>query len=179
MRKASRRPLGVLQLRLILWTMGLFSLFSGGCGKHSISPSTATPLDDFTRLKETEHMLKWLAEDPYAAIRSSIEDSLKQQVADSRLVSLRVLSEPQWLTGALPSEGDSSKAILVRSGVAFEVALTAESRGQSHQLTGVFTWVAVHLDKPGQHKHRVWMDLDGKMEQFGSEGELKTRVYFE
>lgn len=159
--------------------MGLFSLLFGGCGKQTAPPSTAIPLDDFAKLKQTEHMLKWFADDPYAAMRSSIEDSLKQQVADSRLTMLRVLSEPQWLTGALPSEGDSSKAILVRSGVAFEVALTVETRGQSHQLSGVFTWVAVHLDKPGQHKQRVWMDLDGKLAQFGSEGELKTRVYFE
>jgi hypothetical protein len=168
--------------------MGLFSFLSGGCGKQPAPPSTTTPqalghtthaTDDFAKLKETEHMLKWFADDPYAAMRSSIEDSLKQQVADSRLTALRVLSEPQWLTGALPSEGDSSKAILVRSGVAFEVALTVESKGQSHQLSGVFTWVAVHLDNPGQHKQRVWMDLDGKLEQFGSEGELKTRVYFE
>jgi len=124
-------------------------------------------------------MLQWFDDEPYAAIRLSVEDMLKQQVADSRLTTLRVLSEPQWLTGALPSDGDSSKAILVRSGVAFEFALTVESRGQSHQLSGVFTWVAVHLDKPGQHKHRVWIDLDGKLERFGSEGELKTRVYFE
>lgn len=136
-------------------------------------------MDDFGKLKETEHMLKWFADEPYAAIRSSVEDMLKQQVADSRLTALRVLSKPQWLTGTVPSHGDSSKAILVRSGVAFEFAMTAQSRGQSHELSGVFTWVAVHLDKPGQHKHRVWIDLDGNLEQFGSEGELKTRVYFE
>src|SRR5204863_8144725 len=128
-------------------------------------------VDDFAKLKETEHMLQWFSDEPYAAIRSSVEDMLKQQVADSRLKELRVLSEPQWLTGALPSDADSSKAILVRSGVAFEFGLTVESRGQSHQISGVFTWVAVHLDKPGQHKHRVWMDLDGPLERFGSEGE--------
>jgi hypothetical protein len=43
----------------------------------------------------------------------------------------------------------------------------------------VFTWVAAHLDQPGQHKHRVWMDIDGTLATFGSEGELKRRVYFE
>lgn len=166
-------------LRLLFCTMALFSFLFGGCGKQPVQPSTVAPLDDFSKLKETEHMLKWFADDPYAAMRSSIEDSLKQQVPDSHLTSLRVLSAPQWLTGAVPSERDSGKAILVRSGVAFEVALTVESRGQTHQLSGVFTWVAVHLDKPGQHKQRVWMDLDGKLEQFGSEGELKARVYFE
>lgn len=136
-------------------------------------------MDDFTKLKQTEHMLNWFADEPYAAIRSSVEDMLREQVADSRLASFSVLSEPQWLTGARPSDSDSTKAILVRSAVAFEFQLVVESQGQSHQLSGIFTWAAVHLDKPGQHKHRVWIDLDGTLAAFGSEGELKNRVYFE
>ena len=124
-------------------------------------------------------MLKWFADEPYVAIRSNVENTLKQQVADSRLLTFRVLSKPQWLTGARPSDSDKSQAILVRSGVAFEFELTAETQGQSHRLTGVFTWVGVDLDKPTQHKHRVWLDLDGKLDEFGAEGELKTRIYFE
>jgi hypothetical protein len=136
-------------------------------------------MDNFTKLQETEHMLKWFADEPYTAIRSSVEDMLKQQVADSRLKTFAVLSEPQWLTGARPSDKDSSKAILVRSAVAFEFGLSVESQGQLHQLSGVFTWAAVHLDQPGQHKHRVWIDLSDTLATFGSEGELKTRVYFE
>ena len=136
-------------------------------------------MDDFTKLKQTEHMLVWFADEPYASIRSSIEGMLKQQVTDSRVTELRVLSEPQWLTGAIPSEADSSKAILVRSGVAFEFGLSVQSQGQTYPLAGVFTWVAVHLDRPGQHKHRVWIDLSGTLATFGSEGELRTRVHFE
>jgi len=136
-------------------------------------------MDDFTPLKETEHMLRWFADEPYAAIRSSIEEMLREQVADSWLSELRVTSEPQWLTGARPSERDSDKVILVRSGVAFEFQLTVESAGQQHALAGVFTWVAVHLDQSGQHKHRVWLDIDGDLSRFGAEGELKNRVYFE
>jgi hypothetical protein len=136
-------------------------------------------MDDFAKLKETEHMLLWFAAEPYAAIRSSFEDMLEQQVADSRLATLQVLSEPQWLTGGRPSDTDKSKMILVRSGVAFEFGLSVESQRRAHQLSGVFTWVVVHLDKPGQHKQRVWMDIDGTLAKFGSEGELKNRVYFE
>lgn len=124
-------------------------------------------------------MLQWFADEPYPAIRSSVEDMLKQQVMDARLTDFRVLSEPHWLTGARPSDADSSKAILVRSAVAFEFGLSVQSQGQSHQLAGVFTWAAVHLDQPGQRKYRVWIDLDGTLATFGSEGELKNRVYFE
>jgi hypothetical protein len=124
-------------------------------------------------------MLQWFADEPYAAIRSHVENMLKQQVPDSRLLTFRVTSEPQWLTGARPSDGDKSKAILVRSGVAFEFDLTAETQGRSHPLTGVFTWAGIDLDKPGQHKHRVWLDLKGTLAEFGSEGELAARIYFE
>jgi hypothetical protein len=69
--------------------------------------------------------------------------------------------------------------ILVRSGVAFEFELTAETQGRSHPLTGVFTWAGIDLDQPGQHKHRVWLDLKGTLAEFGSEGELAARIYFE
>jgi hypothetical protein len=136
-------------------------------------------VDDFAKLRKTEHMLRWFADDPYAAIRSSVVDMLREQVTDSQLVAFRVLSEPQWLSGARPSDTDSSKAILVRAAVAFEFGLSVASQGELHQLSGVFTWAAAHLDQPGKHKHRVWMDIDGTLATFGSDGELKTRVYFE
>ena len=123
-------------------------------------------------------MLRWFADEPYAAIRASVEDMLKEQVADSCLKSIKVLSDPDWLTGARPSETDETKAILVRCGVAFEFNLTVESQGCSHSLSGVFTWVVVKLDQPGHHQQRIWLDLGGGLAQFGAEGELKTRVYF-
>ena len=136
-------------------------------------------MDDFAKLKETEHMLRWFADEPYAAIRSYVEDMLKERMPDSQLTSFSVMSEPQWLSGARPSDADSSKVIVVRSAVAFEFDMSVQSRGQSRQFAGVFTWAAVHLDQPGKHKHRVWIDLNGTLAAFGSDGELKNRVYFE
>jgi hypothetical protein len=135
---------------------------------------------DFTKLKETEHMLRWIAgDDPYGALRASVEKTLKEQVSDSRLKQFVVLSNPDWLTGAIPSEEDKTKAVLVRCAVAFEIALSVESAGELHRLAGVFTWAAVNLNQPGKRKDRVWMDLSGTLATFGSEGELKNRVYFE
>ena len=136
-------------------------------------------MDDFSKFGPTEHMLKWLADDPYAAIRSKIEGVLQKQVPGSLLTALRVSSEPQWLTGARPSDDDPSKAILVRVGVAFEFELSVnEPTGKSHQLDGVFSWVGVHLADPEKLQHRIWFDLDGTLESFGSEGELMSRMYF-
>jgi hypothetical protein len=136
-------------------------------------------MDDLTPLKKTEHMLRWLADEPFSAIRSSIEGILKEQVADSHLVESRITSEPQWLTGARPHNADRTKSILVRTGVAFEFALTVESHAGSEQLQGVFTWVAVNLDQPGRRMQRQWMDIGGTLSAFGSGGELKARVYLE
>lgn len=136
-------------------------------------------MDDFTALKETEHMFQWLADKPYAAVRANIEDMLMQQVAGSRLAELRITSAPRWLSGARKSEDEADKVILVRAGVAFEFALRVEAEGRHHDLRGVYTWVGVHLDKPGQQKQRTWLDLDGNLAAFGSKGELMSRVYFE
>jgi len=136
-------------------------------------------MNSFAKLQQTEHMLKWFADDPYAAIRSSVEDILKQQVADSRLIAFSVLSEPQWLTGARPSSVADGKVIVVRSAVAFEFSLSVESHGELHHLAGVYTLAGVNLDQPGKHKHRLWMDLGGTLAAFGSDGELNSRLYFE
>jgi hypothetical protein len=35
------------------------------------------------------------------------------------------------------------------------------------------------MNSPDNIAQRTWMDLNGTIEQFGSEGELAHRVYFE
>lgn len=54
-------------------------------------------MDDFTKLKETEHMLEWFADEPFVALRSTVQKGLREQVADSNLKSFKVTSEPDWL----------------------------------------------------------------------------------
>ena len=61
-------------------------------------------MDDFSKLQLTEHMFKWLADEPYAAIRLQMERAFQQQVPGSQLSALRATSEPQWLTGARRNE---------------------------------------------------------------------------
>lgn len=136
--------------------------------------------DDFGKLHDTRHMLEWLADAPEAAIRECVEDILCQQVPGSRLDTFAVTSDPDWLTGARPGEDDPSKAVLVRCAVAFEFALrVTDPSDASFDLRGVFTWAAARLDQPGGAISRVWFDLDGTLAEFGSDGELKLRVYFD
>jgi hypothetical protein len=136
-------------------------------------------MDDFTKLEATKHMLQWLADDPYAEIRSQMESTLQEQVPGSRLTGIRVSSDPQWLTGARPKDDEPAIAILVRTGVAFEFQLSVqEPNGRDHRLEGVFSWVGVHLDDPENAEHRIWFDLDGTLADLGCDGELKNRMYF-
>lgn len=134
---------------------------------------------DFEALNATSHMLAWLSEDPILAIRTEFEAMLSQQVPGSILQGLIVRGKPEWLTGAVPSEEDPNQAILVRTGVAFEFELSVKAPdGKVYDLNGVFTWVGVDLHDHSQAKQSVWLDLDGNLASFGSDGELKRRVYF-
>lgn len=120
----------------------------------------------------------WLAEDPYEAIRCEVEHILQQQVPGSKLILLRVTSEPHWLTGAKPGAAGPNKALLIRAGVAFEFELAVnEPNGTAHTLRGVFSWVMVNLNGPADRKQRVWLDLDAGLATHGSQGELLNRLY--
>lgn len=137
-------------------------------------------MDDFSKLEPTKHMLMWLADEPFLAIRRQVEQMLQQQVPDSRLAMFRVESEPQWLTGARPGNDDPNRAIVVRTGVAFEFTLNVqEPSGQVHKLHGTYSWVGTNLDDPDAANQRLWLDLDTTLETHGSKGELMSRMYFD
>lgn len=134
---------------------------------------------DFEPLKASEHMLKWLAEEPIASLRQQFETILAEQVPGSVLLGLKVNDEPEWLTGAVPTKDDPSKAILARTGVAFGFTLSVKTpEGAVYDLAGVFSWVGVHLDDRSKTKQRTWFDLNGDLATLGASGELKARMYF-
>ena len=136
-------------------------------------------MNDFSKLKPTSHMLGWLSNDYEAAIRDEVTNNLCKQVPGSTLDDFAVTSDPQWLTGAVPGKDDPNLAVMVRTGVAFEFSLVvSEPTGVSHQLQGVYSWVGVNLDDPDNAQQQIWFDVGGKLAEFGSEGELKNRMYF-
>ena len=136
-------------------------------------------MHDFSRLEPTSHMFEWLSSDPQAAILDEITTNLRNQVPNSELEEFAVTSDPQWLTGAVPGQDDPNLATLVRTGVAFEFSLVVRvPSGESHRLQGVYSWVGVNLNDPENAQQRIWFDVGGHLSEFGSEGELQTRVYF-
>jgi hypothetical protein len=137
-------------------------------------------MDDFSRLEDSRHMFEWFADAPEAAIRAQIEDMLCEQVAGSRLARIVVTSAPDWLTGGRRLDDDPGRMVLVRAAFAFECDLRAiTSDGTAHDLSGVFTWAMTGMDEPGQARSRLWLDFDGDLTAFGSDGALQARVYFD
>ena len=135
---------------------------------------------DFSAFDETEHMLEWLDQNAKESIKQAFSENLNTQVPGSQLLGLHVTEKPDWLTGLLPRDSDESKAILVRVGLAFSFDLSVKTQeGVIHDLKGVYTWVSVNMDNPTNIEQRTWIDLDGELSEFGSDGHLKERLYFE
>ena len=135
---------------------------------------------DFEPLESSEHMLRWLSNDPFATLRDEFESTLNAQVPGSVLLGLKVRGEPEWLTGVVRTEQDPTQAILVRTGVAFEFELSVKTPDTKvHDLAGVFTWVGVHLNDPANAQQRTWFDLNGDIGALGASGELNARMYFD
>jgi hypothetical protein len=134
----------------------------------------------FENFEESKHMLEWLHPDPFEALKSEFQSNLEQQVPGSILLGLHVTGNPQWLTGGIRQDDDDSKIILVRAAVAFSFELSVKTpENIIYDLSGIYSWAAVNMNSPENIAQRTWMDLNGTIEQFGSEGELAHRVYFE
>lgn len=137
-------------------------------------------MDDFSPLDATYHMLQWLADDPYPAIRYEVEQLLQKRVPDANLSRFTVTGPPDWLTGASPSPQDETKALLVRCGVAIPFNLDVKSMTAGDEtFSGIFTWAASQLDTPERALHQIWFDINGDLTRFGKDGELRSRIFVE
>jgi hypothetical protein len=128
---------------------------------------------NFEKLAETKHMLDWFSDNPFEDITSTLERMFIQQSASTKMLAFEITSEPQWLTGGRKTE--DGKMILVRCGLAVACDFTLKDDNGVYDLKGIFTWVGVGLDN--EPITRMWMDLDGTLEEFGQEGALRERMF--
>lgn len=128
---------------------------------------------NFEKLAETKHMLDWFSDNPFEEITSTLERMFIQQSASTKMLAFEITSEPQWLTGGRKTE--DGKMILVRCGLAVACDFTLKDDNGVYDLKGIFTWVGVGLDS--EPITRMWMDLDGTLEEFGQEGALRERMF--
>lgn len=128
---------------------------------------------NFEKLEETKHMLEWFSDSPFEEITSTLERMFRQQSASTVMLSFEVTSEPHWLTGGRKT--DDNKMILVRCGLAVACDFTLKDDNGVYDLNGVFTWVGAGLDS--EPVTRMWMDLDGTLDEFGKDGILRERIF--
>ncbi len=128
---------------------------------------------NFEKLEETKHMLDWFSDNPFEEITSTLERMFRQQSVSTKMLSFEITSEPHWLTGGRKTDDD--KMILVRCGLAVACDFTLKDDNGVYDLNGVFTWVGAGLDS--EPVTRMWMDLDGTLDEFGKDGILRERIF--
>ncbi|MFC9927857.1 hypothetical protein [Streptomyces sp. NPDC127190] len=145
-------------------------------GEFVENPNFGPPKDDFAKLVDSQHWLGWLGEQPAVAVRDSIAGILADQVAGADLEWIKILDVPRYLTAGRPRPDDASRLVVTRAGIALSFALGVTSPGREREiLQGVFSWVAVGLDRPGERKDRVWFDLRADLDW--AETQLRERIY--
>lgn len=143
-------------------------------GEFEENPNYGPPKDDFVKLTERDHWFGWLDDDPAQAVRDGIAECLRQQAPDAVLEWVKIREAPRFFTGGRPSPDRADLITVTRAALAVSFALSVVSR-KREILTGVFSWVAVRLDQPGNRKDQVWLDLWTDLDR--AEEELRKRVY--
>ncbi len=132
---------------------------------------------DFSKLDATKHMLELLSSKPYDVIWSDFEETLQSQVSGAALRRLAVTSDPDWVTVGNREEEDPNQLIVTMMAVAFEFELEVWSDERKFEtLNGVYSWAAGNMHDPENRKGRIWSDINGTLDEFGSKGLLEERM---
>lgn len=145
-------------------------------GEYQENPRHGVPQDDFGKLTGPDHWLGWLGDDPAAAVRKGIEESLRAQVADAVVEWVKILETPRFLTGGRRHSGDEELMLVTRAALAAPFALSVRTAQHGRSvLSGVFSWAAVNLSPPEVRRDRRWFDLGVGLDWAGER--LQERIY--
>lgn len=145
-------------------------------GEYVRNPSFGPVLDDFSRLDSPDRWLGWLPEPAGQAVRAQLQDMLAGQVPGSVLNWVKVVDEPAFLTVGVRTDSDPGVLTVRRAAIAVPFALgVRKPDGPPDILTGVLTWAAVGLERPGARQDRVWLDFGMTRER--AEQLLQQRVH--
>lgn len=133
-------------------------------------------LDDFRIFDHSAHMLFWLGDEPFKAIRTEIESGFARQDPGCSVESIKCSGQPYFLTGARKDPDDPSRVILSRMGVAFQTAVVVITSGAARvELDAVCSIVGTNLDDPENTSLRLDFDIPGDLAE-ASEA-LKVKLY--
>lgn len=145
-------------------------------GDYVRNPGHGPVRDDFTKLESPDHWLGWLPDTPGRSVRAALEEILAEQVAGAVVEWVKIVDEPVFLTVGVRSSSDPGRLIVRRAAIAVVFALGVRAPERRLEiLTGVFSWAAVGLDRPGGRRDRTWLDLGMSREH--AEELLRHRVH--
>jgi len=161
-------------------TEAIFGVFCIGpdgiaTGEFLRNPRYGPVQDDFELLESPDHWLGWLPGPPAQALRGALERSLSVRVQGARVEWVKVTEKPVFLTGGVRLIEQPNKIIVRRAGMAVPFALAViDPAGRRDVLTGVFSWVAVGLDRSDARQHQTWLEL--KTTRAAAGEALKLRI---
>ncbi len=120
----------------------------------SINIGKTVELAGFDCADESSHMIEWLGrgKDYRSFVVTDVENELYKQQPGSQLLKLECTGEPELLTGALPQEGDESKAILTRFSATFPLKAVVDLSGSLWVLNVDQNYYAENLNVPNERK---------------------------
>ena len=120
----------------------------------SINEGNTIDVSGFDCAEESAHMIEWLGrgKDYRSFVIADVEKSLYDQQPGSQLLKIECTGEPELLTGALPQNGDETKAIVTRFSATFPLKATVNLSGTVWVLIIDQNYYAENLNTPSERK---------------------------
>jgi hypothetical protein len=135
----------------------------------------AGPDDDFSPFAGSEHMFFGLR-DPFGLIRSEVEGALREQVPDTRVVSIAMQGKPKFLT--LGRKTDDDKQVVVTH-FAFclraRLAVLFDEQRKGEVIEATLSFLFGNVDRAGAERFRRHFDLHGDADAHFDDEKLKER----
>jgi hypothetical protein len=134
---------------------------------ESINQGQSIEISGFDCAEKSAHMIEWLGrgKDYRKFVVSDVEGELYKQQPGSQLLKLICTDEPELLTGALPQNGDESKAILTRFSVTFPLEATINLSDEVWVLSIDQNYYAENLNIPNERKLTQNFTVKGSAKQ--------------
>lgn len=129
--------------------------------------------DDFSAFSGREQMFFGLR-DPYGLIRSEIEDSLREQIADTVVSSITTRGEPKFLT--LGRQGDDQQVVVTHFAFCVRAQLTVrfDAGRKGERIEATLTFLFGGLDRSAQ-RYRRHLDMHAEAESGFDDALFKQR----
>lgn len=133
----------------------------------------ASPDDDFSAFHGHEHMFFGLR-DAFGLIRSEVEDALRQQIADTEVLSIATLGEPKFLT--LGRKVDGGEMVVTHFAFAVRAKLTVlfDERRKGELIEALLTFLFGDVDT-NEKRFRRFIDVHAEAERSFEDAAFKER----